>query len=137
MQLLRRQASVGTYLTLNRSSSDDPKSHETRASAGTRHRPGRAPRFEVDERQQEKNWTWRKRWDEVPITERTEGEKLIDRIIFLLERENVPPHLFQRQMKALRQYRQQQRRELDNAMDGVLEHLTMRQKAALVLMAWL
>ena len=137
IQLLHMQATLGTSLTLHRSSSDNPKSDETRTRAGSRHRSRRVPRHQVHDRQEEANWAWRKRWGKVPITECTHGEKLIDRIIFLLERQDVRPHLFQRQMKALRQYRQQRSEESDKAMNELLKHLTIRQKAVLVLQGWL
>lgn len=92
----------------------------------------------------EPRWLWKRPWKERPPAELSEGQKIAEAIIRLLDKKNATPEQFKQKMDALRKARiaeepEEQRREKEfkEAKQELREGLTTRQEAVLVLMGWL
>jgi hypothetical protein len=89
-------------------------------------------------------WQWEVSWKDKPPTERTEGQKIADELMDLVDNENTTAEAFMRKMAALRKCRSEEdaekkkrKKELSEAQQELRDVLTARQEAALVLMHWL
>ena len=118
IQRLRQQAYSGAGLSMTYSSTSSSRS----SSNADNSRP---------------KAIWTRNWDKKAPSERTEGERLVDEIIALMESYNPKPEQFEEKMNALRKSKEKPREELAKAIQELRKELTVRQEAALVLMGWL
>ena len=118
IEQLRRQAYVGGNLSLTVSSTNGSKDRK-----GTN-----------DSRPQPR---WGRKWENKDPGELTEGERLVDGIIALLESRNPKSEDFKEKMNALRKSKEKPREEFAKAIQELRKELTVRQEAALMLMHWL
>ena len=81
------------------------------------------------------------RWPPAPdktLDELTEGEKIVEELIDLLENENPKDEEIRKKMDALQQFRENARRELAKAKQELRDVLTSpRQEAVLLLMGYI
>lgn len=92
----------------------------------------------------EPRWQWKRPWKDKAPSELSEGQKIAEELITLLDKKNATPEEFKQKMAVLRKARiaegpenQKRQKELSEAKQELREGLTARQEAALVLMGHL
>jgi len=85
----------------------------------------------------EEGWKWNKAWEKKAPTELTEGEKICDELLKVLEDKDSKQEEIDQRIEALRQVRKEAGIELARAQQELREVLTFRQKATLTLMRYL
>ena len=85
----------------------------------------------------EEGWKWSRPWESKALGELTEGERICEELLELLEDKNSRPEEIEQKMEALRKIRQEAKKQLAKAQQELREVLTFRQEATLVLMLFL
>lgn len=85
----------------------------------------------------EEGWKWSRPWESKAPSELTEGERICEELLELLEDKNSKPQEIEQKIEALRKVRQETKKQLAKAQQELREVLTFRQEATLVLMLFL
>jgi hypothetical protein len=86
---------------------------------------------------EEHGWRWGRPSSRKKSSELTEGEKIAEELLDLLEDDNSESEKIKQKMDALRKIRQDANKQLVKARQELREVVTPRQEAKLVLMGWL
>jgi hypothetical protein len=86
---------------------------------------------------EEHGWRWSRPSSRKKLSELTEGEKIAEELLDLLEDDNSESEKIKQKMDALRKIREDANMQLVKARQELREVVTPRQEATLVLMGWL
>ena len=144
VQNLKRQSDLSISLLISGSSSGSGESSTrnqrgTGAYAGggsnggsTRNIPSQPNNKETYSSQH--GWKWYKPWDSKAPGNLTKGERICEELLKLIEDKNSRPEEIKQKMETLREIRQEASKQLVMARQELLEVLTNRQEAALIMM---
>ncbi|MHC4535006.1 MAG: hypothetical protein ACYS6K_13740 [Planctomycetota bacterium] len=119
------------YLTKQAQVSMTPASYRrSRGSGGSSN--NRQPVPNVEE-----GWKWSKAWEKKAPGELTEGERICEELLELLEDKGSKQEEIEQKVEALREARKETGKQLAKAQEELREVLTFRQEATLVLMRYL
>ncbi len=85
----------------------------------------------------EEGWKWSKAWEDKAPNELTEGERICEELLELLEDKDSKQEEIEQKVEALREVRKEAGKQLAKAQQELREVLTFRQEATLVLMRYL
>ena len=85
----------------------------------------------------EEGWKWSKAWEKKAPSELTEGERICEELLLLLEDKGSKQEDIEQKVEALREVRKEAGKQLTKAQQELREVLTFRQEATLVLMRYL
>jgi hypothetical protein len=85
----------------------------------------------------EEGWKWTKAWEKKTPSELTEGERICEELLELLEDKGSKQEEIEMKVEALREVRKEAGKQLAKARQELRDVLTFRQEAALVLMGLL
>ena len=82
----------------------------------------------------EEGWKWTKAWEKKAPAELTEGERICEELLELIEDKNSKQEEIEQKIEAFREERKKAGIQLANAQQELREVITFRQEATLVLM---
>jgi len=85
----------------------------------------------------EEGWKWSKSWEEKAPDELSEGERICEELLKLLEDKSSKQEEIEQKVEALREVRKETGKQLARAQQELREVLTFRHEATLVLMRYL
>jgi len=140
VQNLARQSDLSISLLISGSSSGSGES-STRNQRGTGAYSGSGSERNTPSRPNNKEtyssryiWKWYKAWDSKARDNLTKGERICEELLKLTEEKNSRPEEIEQKMETLRTIRQEAKKQLVMARQELLEVLTYRQEAALIMM---
>ncbi len=85
----------------------------------------------------EEGWKWTKVWEKKASAELTEGERICEELLELLEDKGSKQEEIEQKIEVLREERKKAGIQLAKAQQELRQHLNLRQEATLVLLGWL
>jgi hypothetical protein len=130
-KLIKPRLDKVEYLMKQAKISMTPASYRrSRGSSGSPNNKQPAPKVE-------EGWKWSKAWEKKAPAELTEGERICEELLKLLEDKNSKQEEIELKVEALRQARKEAGKQLAKAQQELREVLTFRQEATLVLIRYL